>query len=74
MVRDAGIDGEVLVRVLIGVNGKVKDAYVVEGSSALREAALASARTGFFKPALQGVHVVEVWVVIPIRFELSSHD
>jgi TonB family protein len=74
MVRDAGIDGEVQVRVLIGVNGKVKDAYVVEGSRALREAALTSARTAVFTPALQGAHAVEVWVVIPIRFELSSHD
>jgi protein TonB len=73
MVRDAGIDGTVMVRVLIGVNGKVKDAYVVDGSDALREAALESARTAIFKAALQGVHPVEVWVVIPITFQLSGH-
>lgn len=72
MVRDAGIDGDVLVRVLIGVNGRVKDAYVLEGSGALREAALESARTAIFKPALQGVQPVEVWVVIPISFELRG--
>jgi periplasmic protein TonB len=72
MVRDAGIDGTVLVRVFIALNGHVKDAYVVEGSSALREAALASARSAFFKPALQGTHPVEVWVVIPITFQLHE--
>jgi len=72
MVRDAGIDGTVLVRVFIAIDGHVKDAYVVEGSPALREAALASARTAFFKPALQGTHPVDVWVVIPITFELNE--
>jgi TonB family protein len=72
IVREAGIDGTVQVRVLIGVNGKVKDARVVEGSPALREAALASARTAVFSPALQGIHPVEVWVVIPITFELHE--
>jgi len=72
IVRDAGIDGTVYVRVLIGLNGHVKDAQVVEGSPALREAALASARTAFFKTAMQGTHAVEVWVVIPITFALEN--
>jgi protein TonB len=72
MVRDAGIDGTVLVRVFIALNGHVKDAAVVEGSSALREAALTCARTAIFKPALQGTHPVEVWVVIPITFQLHQ--
>jgi periplasmic protein TonB len=72
IVREAGIDGTVLVRVFIALNGHVKDAQVVDGPAALREAAVASARTGFFKPALQGTHPVEVWVVIPIRFELHE--
>jgi protein TonB len=72
MVRDAGIDGTVFVRVFIALNGHVKDARVVDGSPALREAALASARTAFFKAAMQGTHPVEVWVVIPITFELRE--
>jgi TonB family protein len=54
------------------LNGRVKDAYVVDGSPALREAALKSARTAFFKPAMQGTHPVEAWVVIPITFQLSE--
>ena len=72
IVKEAGIDGTVHVRVLIGVSGKVKDARVVDGPSALRDAALVSARTAIFKPALQGVHPVEVWVVIPITFQLHE--
>lgn len=72
MVREAGIDGTVMVRVLVGVNGKVKDAVVMDGPSVLREAALASARTAVFEPALQGIHPVEVWVVIPITFQLRG--
>jgi protein TonB len=72
IVRDSGIEGTVSVRVLVGLNGRVKDAYVVDGSPALREAALKSARTAFFKPAMQGTHPVEAWVVIPITFELRE--
>lgn len=72
MVSDAGIDGTVHVRVLVDLNGKVKDARVVDGPAVLRDAALASARTALFKPALQGVHPVEVWVVIPITFQLRG--
>jgi protein TonB len=72
IVRDAGIDGQVMVRVFVALNGHVKDAYVVDGSPALRDAALTSARTAFFKPALAGTHPVEVWVVIPITFELRE--
>ena len=73
IVREAGIDGPVHVRVLIGVNGKVKVATVVDGPAALRDAALVSARTAIFKPALQGVHPVEVWVVMPITFQLHQN-
>lgn len=72
IVREAGIDGTVQVRVLVGVNGKVKDARVVDGPAVLCDAALTSARTALFKPALQGVHPVEVWVVIPVTFELRD--
>jgi TonB family protein len=72
IVRDTGIEGTVMVRVFVALNGHVKDAYVVDGGPALREAALTCARTAFFKPAMQGTHPVEVWVVIPITFRLSE--
>jgi TonB family protein len=74
IVRDAGIDGTVDVQVLIGRNGRVKEAHAVSGSDVLHAAAVASARTAVFKPALQGTRPVEVLIVIPIVFELrGSH-
>ena len=72
MVRDAGIDGTVDVEVLIGRNGRVKEARAVSGSDVLHAAAVAAARTAVFKPALQGTRPVEVRIVIPIVFQL--HD
>lgn len=72
MVREAGIDGTVIIRVLIGLNGKVKEAFVVEGPEALHNAALASARTAIFKPTEANGHAVEVWMAMPISFQLRS--
>lgn len=72
ILREAGIDGTAEVRVRIGRNGRVLEASLVGGSPLLETAALACARTAVFKPALQGTRPVEVWIVIPIVFEL--HD
>ncbi len=72
IVRDAGIDGTVEVQVLIGRNGRVKEARAVSGSDVLHAAAVASARTAVFKPALQGTRPVEVLIVIPVVFQLQG--
>ncbi len=71
MVREAGIDGTVTVQVLVGKDGKVKQAQAIDGPEPLRASGLASARTALFKPALQGTSPVEVWVMVPITFQLS---
>jgi protein TonB len=71
MVREAGIDGTVTVQVLVGKDGKVKQAQAIEGPEPLRAAGVASARTAIFKPVLQGTSPVEVWVMIPVTFQLS---
>jgi protein TonB len=72
MVREAGIDGTVTVQVLVGKDGKVKQAQAVDGPEPLRASGLASARTAIFKPALQGTSPVEVWVMVPITFQLNK--
>lgn len=72
MVREAGIDGTVTVQVLVGKDGKVKQAQAIDGPGPLREAGLTSARTAIFKPALQGTSPVEVWVMVPITFQLHK--
>jgi protein TonB len=70
VARSAGIEGTVIVRVLVGRDGKVKDVIYIDGPEALREAAFASARTSVWKPALMDHRPVEVWVVMPVTFRL----
>lgn len=73
LAREAGIEGTVIVRVLVGKDGKVKDAILGKGVNAvLDEAALAAARHYVFKPAIQNKNPVAVWVAIPFRFSLKE--
>lgn len=72
LARDAGIEGTVLVQVLVGRDGKVKDVIYVDGPEALKEAAFACARTAVWKPALMDNKPVEVWVVMPVTFRLRG--
>ena len=70
LAREAGVSGDVLVRVLVGVDGHVLQAFVLQSVPVLDEAALAAARTAVFKPALQSGQPVAVWVNVPISFQL----
>jgi len=68
----AGVEGTVIVRVLVGKDGKVQDALVVDSIPMLDDAALACARTAVFKPALLQQRPIEVWVLIPVVFKLKN--
>jgi periplasmic protein TonB len=70
--RDAGVEGLVVVRVLVDRDGHVRNAFVEPKTSIpmLDEAALAAARRWMFKPAFTASHPVAVWVAIPMRFTL----
>ena len=70
MAISAGVEGTVLVRVLVGKDGKVKDAVVIEGHDLLKEAAIECAKTAVFRPALLRHRPVEVWVMMPITFRM----
>lgn len=72
MARSAEVEGTVLVRVLVGKNGKVKDVIVVEGEQMLRDAAIACARTSVWRPAQIDHKPVEVWVLFPLTFKLRG--
>ncbi len=72
VAKAAGIEGTVLLQVLVGKDGRVKDAIVVDGPEALRKAADVCARTAVFRPALIDQKPVEVWVVIPVTFKLRD--
>jgi protein TonB len=70
VARSAGIEGTVLVRVLVGKDGRVKDVIHIDGPEALRSAADDCARTAVFRPALVDHQPIEVWVMMPVTFKL----
>jgi len=72
LARDAGIDGTVLVRVLVGEDGFVKSALILQSVLGLDDAALGAARAAVFRPALQQQRPVAVWIVVPIEFRLHG--
>ena len=68
--REKGVQGVVLVRVLVGEDGRVKDSLVIQSVPLLDEAAVAAARTAVFEPAMKDDRPVAVWMVIPIEYRL----
>jgi protein TonB len=67
----AGIEGKVVVRLLVGKDGTVRQA-VVEHSTAeiLNDAALDAARLFRFTPAIMSNGPVTLWVLFPFTFRL----
>jgi protein TonB len=73
MAREARVEGHVVVLVLVGVDGFVKDARLADdGVPMLNEPALAAARAAVFRPALQSDQPVAAWIAIPIEFALRN--
>jgi len=71
VARRAGVEGRVVVRVLIGTNGRVLEAQVGKSVPVLDRSALTAARQWVFTPALDGSgHQVPCWVAIPFVFRL----
>ena len=71
-LRDAGIGGTVEVWFFISEDGTVLDSRVSEPSThvQLNEAALEVANVFKFSPALNREAIVEVWIQLPITFEV----
>jgi len=72
VARRAGIEGKVIVRVLIGKDGKIKKSQIeYSDSQLLNESALkAIADYGVATPGIQNGQPITVWVNIPITFKL----
>jgi protein TonB len=70
LAREAGVEGTVRLRVLVGTDGRVHDVHVDASVPLLDEAAVAAAGQWVFTPALANGHAVMVWIAIPIRFSL----
>ncbi|MCX7995062.1 MAG: TonB family protein [candidate division WOR-3 bacterium] len=69
--RAIGAAGKVVVKVVVGVDGKVKSAsiYSTFGNPACEEAALAAARQWEFKPATKDGEPFEQTIQIPFDFK-----
>jgi TonB family protein len=72
LARKVRVEGKVLVRALIGLDGKVIKAKIdMSDNLLLDEASLKAVMTpGIFKPALQHNNPVLCWISIPINFRL----
>jgi protein TonB len=71
IARMSRMEGEVIVKVLVGVDGSVILSEIQLGAGPiLNRAALAAARRCRFQPGLQRGNPVAVWMAIPYRFRL----
>jgi len=72
IAREAGVEGTVRLKLLVGLDGHVMRAIVRSGGSVpmLDEAAIAAALASMFTPALANKRAVEVWVAQDYVFKL----
>jgi protein TonB len=74
LARQAGIEGTVLIRVLVGEDGKVINASIIQSdvTPAMEKAGLEAAKKFLFKPAKQRTVPVKAHMAVPIRFKLHG--
>lgn len=70
IARRAGMEGRVLVRALVGVDGRVRDVRIQSAESVFDEEAAQAVRRWVFRPAQLNRRPVAVWVSVPITFRL----
>jgi len=72
LARQAGIEGTVLLNVLVGDDGKVLQVSVIQTdvTPAMDKAAMDAAKQFLFKPAKQRTVAVKARVAVPIRFKI----
>jgi protein TonB len=73
IARKRGYQGTVVLEVLVDGNGRVGDLRVSKSSGykILDRAAMASVKGWAFVPGMRGDQKVEMWVRVPIRFQLN---
>ncbi len=74
ILRDSGIGGQVVVWFFVSKEGMVVDTRVSQSSGQLPldEAALRVADVFRFSPALNREDIVEVWIQLPITFQVQN--
>ena len=69
ILRRAGVEGRVVVRVLIGTDGRAEDVVVIRSDNeGFDRATVDAVRAWTFTPALQAGRPVRVWMTVPVRF------
>lgn len=71
--KASGIQGEVLVDVLIDEEGKVTQAKAVSGDDRLTNAAVEAVRTWEFQPWIKNGHAVRVHTKVPVDFAFTGN-
>ncbi len=71
IAQAAGIEGTVLLRILVTKEGTVKTVLVDEGVELLTESAVAAASQAVFRPALRDGRPIAVWVAIPVKYQVD---
>ena len=73
IARKRGYQGTVVLEVLVDQNGMVGDLrlFASSGHSILDRSAMASVKGWLFEPGMKGNKKLDMWVRVPIRFELK---
>ncbi len=73
LARRRGYQGTTILEVLVGRTGRVMGIRVLKSSGyrILDDAAVDSVKTWLFEPGTKGDEKVEMWVRVPMRFELK---
>ncbi|MDD3082553.1 MAG: energy transducer TonB [Desulfobacterales bacterium] len=71
--RKRGWQGTVMLEILVDVEGSAKDIRINESSGydVLDEAAMSAAKKWMFLPGMRGDAPVEMWVRVPVTFQLQ---
>lgn len=73
MARKRGYQGAVVLEVLVNQNGRVGDLrlFTSSGYSILDRKAMESVKVWLFEPGMKGDKKLDMWVRVPVRFELK---
>jgi len=69
--RSKGIEGKVVMKILIGKNGIIKETEIITSIPELDEAAINAVKGLKFKPGKYKGKPVDVWVRFPLTFEIN---
>jgi TonB family protein len=71
IAREADIEGRVVVKVLVGIDGSIVRIGSITGPEVFHDEVASKVRNLEFTPGLQNGRAVEVWVSVPFNFRLN---